>query len=352
MGMVAELPERVLSEYTLDIENGETIKDGETIKNCCRIQSANGSYAVWKYQGELGLLQKVLEWRERLVEKGFTEFLRLYKTKNGKNMVQAEEYGYYVTTWPSQGYTYFDPEKSEQASGLIKVVEALSRLHTAGKASTPPKGTPIEYPESAAACPESSEVYWLKAYQERLTDLLYFYHYLQERKLVNDFERIYVENFAGFYERGQQAIQRMVLAGSDSENNLEPGFLIGNFLPQNMLETETGIVFLNIANCPQGLPIHDLSLLMKMYLPHRQWDKEFALKLLTCYQEKSTLNNQEKHLLLAQLSFPARFCIFTEKYLHGTREVTELAADFKKYLYESFWQDRCLEQLENYLWGE
>jgi len=343
MGIAANLPDQVLLEYVLEIDDGEVVfKDRETIKNCWRIKSTNSNYAIWEYQGNLGLLQELLEWRKLLAEKGFTDFLHFYKTKSEKNFVQVKQNGYYVTTWPAEGYAFFAPEKR---SGLTKVVEALSRLRTAGKLLAKKKDTQTEYLERA-------EVYWLKAYQERLTELLIFYCYLQEKRLANDFERLYVENFEDFYERGQQAIQRMVLASSSSDNSGEEGFLIGNFLPENMLETETSIIFLNTAYGFKGLPIHDLSLFLKMYLPLQKWDEELALNLLTRYQEKSTLDNQEKNLFLAQLSFPGRFCIYTQKYLDGTGEVSELAADFQKYLYEIYWHDRCLEKLENRLWGE
>jgi hypothetical protein len=277
-----------------------------------------------------------------LAEKGYRELLLLYKTKGGKNFVQTEQNGYYVTTWPPEGYAHFAPEK---CSGVTKVVEALSRVHTAGKALAAKKDTQTERPERA-------EIYWLKAYQERLKELLIFYRYLQEKRLANDFERLYAENFEGFYERGQQAIQRMVLASSSAEDSGEAGFLIGNFLPENMLETEAGIIFLNTVYCPKGLPIHDLTLFLKMYLPLQKWDEAVALKLLTRYQEKMVLGNQEKHLLLAQLSFPGRFCLYTQQYLQGIGNVPELVADTINYLCEIYWHDRCLEKLEKCLWGE
>ena len=148
-----------------------------------------------------------------MAEKGYMEFPLLYKTKSGKNFVQEEQNGYFVTLCSPERYAYFSPEKS---SGFIIVVDALSRLNTATKNLAVIKDKQTERPEKVA-------VYWLTAYQEKLNKLLCFYRYLQEKRLANDFERLFVENFEGFYERGQQAIQRMVLASSSLEES-EEGF--------------------------------------------------------------------------------------------------------------------------------
>lgn len=329
---ITGLPLQVLPRYALEI------KAGEKRESCWRLKGVNSTYGAWEYSGDLQILEEVLQWRECLQEKGVTEFPTLYKTREGKNYVQWGQNGYYLTAWP-EGV----PLDLQKNCGLREVVAALATIHAHSKDLIVKKTE--EQTEKAA-------IIWLKAQQERLTELLALYHYLLERRLANDYERLYVESFEDFYYRGQEAIQKMALAGCDAEDSCKEGFLVGNFLPENLLKTEKGIVFLKTGSGQKGLLIQDLILFLKMYLPLKKWDEVLAKELLTHYQEKVDLNNQERQLFLAQLSFPGRYWLYAYQYFNGAEDLGTLIAKLENYLYEVCWQDRCLEKLERLLLGE
>jgi CotS family spore coat protein len=332
---IVGLPSQILQKYDLEIN------EGEKIKKCWQLKGRDNIYWLWEYQGDLEVLSKVLEWREDLRKKGIQEFLPLYKTKEGKNYVRWGQSFYYLTAI-AEGM----PFVPQQSGGFLQVVEALAKLHNYSKDLVLKKT--IQQAEKR----ESIENVWLKAYQERLTELLVFFHCLLEKRLLNDYERLYVESFESFYARGQEAIQKMALACCSSENDCVTGFLVGNFLSDNLLETKKGVVFLETTYSQKGFSIQDLSLFLKMYLPVKKWDVELAKKILTHYQEKVVLSNKEKQMLLAQLSFPGRYCFYAEQYFNGGDDVDILIGKLKNYLYEVYWQDCCLEELRKWLLGE
>lgn len=329
---IAGLPPQVLQRYEIEI------KEGEKVKKCWRLKGVNSTYGLWEYQGDLKILDEVLEWRENLNKKGFTGFLPLSKTKGGKNYVQSGQRAYYLTAWP-EGV----PFNLQQDRSLGQVVEALSVLHSYHKNWAVKK---------TAEQTEKAEFVWLKAQQERLTKLLAFYRYLLEKRLANDYERLYVESFEDFYRRGQEAIQKVVLAGCDTEDSCGEDFLVGNFLPENLLETEKGILFWETTYRQKGLSIQDLVLFLKMYLPLKKWDGKMAREMLVRYREKVDLNNQEKQMFLAQFSFPGRYCFYAEQYFKGAEDVNTLSSKLMNYLYEVSGYDYCLEKLESWLLGE
>lgn len=232
-------------------------------------------------------------------------------------------------------YDLFEPPKG---SSYLPVIKALAKLHQ--EEQQPVKNT------------ENSEVYLTKAYQRSLTELLQYARDLLERRLVNDFERLYVESVTAFYERGQEAVQKMILAGYSTADSCKVRPLIGNFLPENIVNTEAGVVFLNSLTDFQGFAVHDLTLFLKMYLPLQNWEVGLAQEILASYEDIAGLNIKEKQMLLAELSFPGRYCLYAEQYFSGAEDPLTLVTPLKNYFLEVDQQDYCLEQLGNWLWGE
>lgn len=345
MEIPAALQSEVLPEYKLELTAGEKLKEYWLLKG------VNNSYALWEYQGNLDILHQNLEWRQGLREKGFHGFPRLIETKRERSFIKLDDKAYYLTRWPEGQYEYFDPQKK---SSCLQVIATLAKLHEQSNKATIKKTTQVTLKEQLGLQQdvqptEDLEVRWLQAFQERLRELVVYNSYLQEKRLVNDFERLYVENSEDYYQRGQEAIQRMVLAHCSTEESCPAGFLVGNFTAENILETAKGIMFLNTTYVPIGLQVYDLSLFLKMYLPLKKWDKDFLREMLTCYGETITLHHKEKQLLLALLLFPSRFCLYAQQYFSDALDPEVLVTKVKNLFSESYWQERCVEDLEKWL---
>jgi Ser/Thr protein kinase RdoA (MazF antagonist) len=111
-------------------------------------------------------------------------------------------------------------------------------------------------------------------------------------------------------------------------------------------------MFINITDLHKGPKVMDLSLLLNMYLPAKKWAPELAKEIISEYSNKVKLSTNEKYLLLAQLCFPRRFWLYAYRYFKSDDGLGELTEKFKNYLYESYWQEKCLEELENWMLGE
>jgi CotS family spore coat protein len=325
------LPPEVLRSYNLEIETGQKTKYG------WRLKDEQQSYGLWEYTGDGKILDTALQWQNYTREQGFTGFLPLYQTKEGKNYLKRGKNYYYLTDWPNG--SSFEPYKSDHLSEVAKKLSELHFYSKSFKIPVPQQGAELEF-------------FWLKAKQQKLTELLAYYQSLKGKRLTNDYERLYVENFGEFYNRGQEALQKMVLAGFERESPAEAHILVGNLCEENLCKTAAGIVILNTTHWQKGAKILDLTLLLSMYLPLKQWEWELGREILVKYQQKISLCTKEKLLLLAQLSFPRRFWVYTYQYLHGKEDIFQLTEKFKQYLYEMIYcQNKCLKKLEKWLLG-
>jgi hypothetical protein len=214
---VEGIPPQVWQEYDLNI-----IK-GSKRNNYWLLESAKGNLALWKYTGFAQKLERALAWREYLRQPGFNRILQPVKTNKGRNYVECEKGCFYITEWYNG--TSFNGQKNED---LIELSGVLAELHRNANDFN------IEKIDEA-------NFSWLKVKQDRLTDLLFYYKYLNSKRLINDFERLYVENFEDIYNRGQEAIEKMIMAGYDPSNQSESTVLVRNFLDNNILKTEKAI---------------------------------------------------------------------------------------------------------------
>ena len=328
-----EKMETILQEYALALEWGEAKKG----QDYWRLKGEQQSYGLWEYQGEPERLERALEWQEYLKEKGCRGVLGLIKTKGERNYVRREK-SYYLTEWEDG-----TPVVIKKEGILAAMAELLATIHYDSRdfKSRLDDEQSVEY-----GFP------WLRAKQERLTELLMAFQYLKEKRTMNDYERLYLENFSDVYQQGQEAIQKMALAGTNTPRDLPNRYLVGNLRAENFGGTEQGLVVLRTTDWQRGPAILDLSLLLKMYLPLEEWNWEVAKEAIVRYQKKSPLSLGEKYLLVALLSFPGRFWGYAQQYFSEPDNSLLLVEKLKNYLYELPWQERCLAKLEGWLWEE
>lgn len=299
------------------------------------VKGAEQSFALWEYQEEREKLARAIEWQGHLSKRGCTGVLPVQKTKDGTLFLPRGEGFYYLTPWVEG-----TPVEMSKKAALLAVAEVLAAIHE--------KNEP--FPSGA------QPLNWLKVRQEKLAELWQVYYLFQERGADTDFVRLYLENFPDVYQRGQEALEEMVLAGAELSPNLSEGLLVGNLEAENFWQTKQGIVLLRTTHWRTGPVISDLALLLKLYLPLHRWDDQVARDVLAHYQERLPLSTGEKYFLLAFLAFPNRFLFYTQQYFQaeekGAAHLAMLTEKLQNFLYELAWQEQCLAVLEQWLWGE
>lgn len=347
------LVSKILSAYPAQL--GLKEKTAEKEDDHWLLKGARQSYALWEYQEEGEKLALALEWQEHLSKQGCTGVLPVQRTNDGKLFLHPGEGFYYLTPWVEG-----TPVEMSEKATLLAVAEVLASIHekngvprTEQKEAQNQSENPVNNDHSPKVAQRLS---WIKVRQEKLSGLWQAYHLLQETGAVNDFERLYLENFPGVYQRGQEAIEKMVLAGADLSQNLAEGLLVGNLSAENFRQTKQGVILLRTSPWRTGPVISDLGLFLKMYLPLHSWDDQVAEDVITHYQERLPLSTGDKYFLLAFLAFPNRFLLYTQHYFsegrNGAADMAILAEKLQNFLYELAWQEQCLDILEQWLWGE
>jgi len=321
-------PSEVLQKYKINVTEGKKENKFWLIK------SREKSYAAWEYTSNIEILEMSLKWQDYLRQNGFTKILPYVKTATGENYVKVNKKNYYITE-----FIEGKPLDFQRREDLLELARTLAEIYACSRN--------FEYEKIG-----EKEISWLKIKQDRLTELLFFYQYLSDKKLINDYERLYMENFKTYYNRGQEAIEKMVMAGYNPSNKAQTIVLMGNFLEENIVKINSDLMFLHATSCIKGPMIMDLSLLLCMCLPKHKWDWELAKDIIMEYQKKVQLNMNEKYMLLAQLYFPRRFWMYSYRYFKGDGELNNITEKLKKYLYETYWQDKCLNKLENWMLEE
>lgn len=355
-------PEGVLSEYAEELGLVDALASEKNHDHWC-LSGVHQGFALWEYRGDRGRLVKALQWQEYLKEKSCPGILTVVKTKEQDNFLPRGEVCYYLTEWPVG--TPLDVKKSDT---LPRLAEVLAAVHHYGSLFNDENHSDSNSNDNSAGDSNSNSnsnakkkhdhnieenvvFSWIAARQERLTELLQVFHYLLEKGPLNDFERLYVENFLDIQQRGQEALEKMALAGADSKS-LPHAVLLGNLSADNFWQTEKGIYLLKTTGWRRGPVVSDLGLLLKMYLPLYQWDWEIARETITQYQAHLPLVPGEKNYLLGLLTFPGRFLLYARRFFSGGDNSRLLTEKLKKFLNELSWQEQCLVNLEQWLWGE
>lgn len=303
-----------------------------------RIKTGQGIYWLCEYGGDKQVLDRVCQWQEVLREKGMVCFPTLLPTLEGSNYLSRGEKNYYLT----EEVTGI-PFAPLQEDSLRKVVLLLAQIHAHMRGFSVSEKSKVGQDDLIPGA---------VVYQRQLTEILFFYRYLSTQRLKNDYERLFVESFESIYAQGQEAVQKMALASSLSPEKTRSTFLLVNFKPDNLVETTQGMVVREIAPGYRGDLVQDFIYFLRMYLPGQQWDFALAKMLLTQYQEKVVLGPGEKLLLLAQLSFPGRYCYYAREYFSGKGKIPLWGTQLERFLYEWSCEDRFLSELSQWLLGE
>jgi CotS family spore coat protein len=330
------LVSKILSAYPAQL--GLKEKTAEKEDDHWLLKGARQSFALWEYQEESRKLALALEWQEHLSKHGCPGVLSVQKTKDGKVFLPQGEGYYYLTPWVEG-----TPVEMSNKATLLAVTELLAAIHE----------NPVNNESPPKVAPPLS---WLKVRQDRLAELWQVYYLFQESGAGNDFARLYLENFPDVYQRGQEALEKMVLAGVELSPNSSEGLLVGNIEAENFRESKEGVFLLRTTHWRTGPVLGDLALFLKMYLPLYRWDDQVARDVITHYQERLPLSTGEKYFLLAFLAFPNRFLLYTQQYFcteqNGAANMAGLTEKLQNFLYELAWQEQCLASLEQWLWGE
>lgn len=288
-----------------------------------------------EYQGDMSRLQKRLSWYHYLRENGVLAVAKLLRSKENKLIKEIDNTAYYGWHQPEG-----EPFSGYDEQHLSSVIISLASIHTYSRRYGEEKS--IDY---------RTEWHLPVQIQVRLTDLLVFSHKISKKRLADDFQKIFQENFDFIYDQGQEAIQKIIVANCQTSCQGKYFPLVDSFLPENIIIKEGMAIFLPSAGWTKGPIVQDLAGFLLNYLGLHKWDPDLAYSLIKLYEEHNPLKIVEKHLLLALMRYPARFWLYSCQYQRRERDISELVVKLIDLIHEIPLRDYCLDRLDILLSG-
>ncbi|PKM89096.1 MAG: hypothetical protein CVU87_06045 [Firmicutes bacterium HGW-Firmicutes-12] len=299
------------------------------------IESNDKSIDIRKQEGDSLRLITALEWSKYISGKRKGIVPEIVQTTDKQDYVVIDNSLYYATLHlPNEEF------KSDNQTHLLYAINSLAHIHRLS----------CEFEVKLAV--DTETILWPRIIQEKLASLIWCYNRFKEHRKKTDFERIFLENFSFIYDQGQECLENMIMGGYNVRIQERSQILINSFLKQNLAVVNNELIFLDLCRWTLGPVIMDIILFLNSFLSKHKWDVVLFRKLLNTYEEHNSLNQQDKHFLLGLLRFPYRLWLYAYQYNNHVQSVPELTQKLELYMYESYYRDRCLDDMDSWLWGD
>ena len=228
-------PEQIAEQYEMEVKS---ISKG---RDCFLCETDLGMRALKEYRGSV-------ERAEFLA--GMLDFLKgqnivaeqIFYTKEGEIFARDEEEQNYLLLSVFRG-AECDTKSRED---MVYAVRLLAGLHNATEQY------PDEVPEFVKMNPNAL----LLLYEKHNRELRQVRNYIRGRKQKNEFEEMFMRQFAGFFEKAQAVTEQL--------KNMEiceelTGFCHGDYNQHNVVFSREGVAVVNFLNFSYQIRVSDLS---------------------------------------------------------------------------------------------
>jgi len=241
------------------------------------------------------------QWWQESRDLGCDMLLPLIKCEETQKDWYQEDESFWLCYQPCDG-TFRDKDFTLEQGCLL--AQSLARLHTCCSKLPAKNGS-------------KSVAHWVRILQQRLAELLLYRGILRRRGCRTDFEGLFMENFDTQYRRGQEALNRLVIALQSSGNIHAKSWALGGLSKEEVFWVDKKPCFLGILPY-SSFEMMDLCLLLKTGLSECGKDVGVLQCLLNAYQTEKSLTWEDCQMLQAQWFFPERFwcharCYFLHK---------------------------------------
>ena len=238
-------------------------------------QKAEGLYELLKYMQECEIGMEVEQ---------------VMKTREEELLVEDEEKNRYILKDWIRGteHAIFDSGMHWNEKESLEAVRVLARVHKCLE----------EYTRRA------EDFSYEEAYAKKSRQLIKVKNFAKTRNTKNEFERIYLEQFAHFYE---QATQAMEMVKNNPQTGCEKGICHGDFTHHNILCNENGLSIVRFEGFKEGWFVSDLVNYIRKILEKSRYDFQIARKLITAYGQERQLTEAERRMIYIQFLFPEKF---------------------------------------------
>ncbi|MGN1206310.1 MAG: CotS family spore coat protein [Eubacterium sp.] len=231
--------------------------------------------------------------KEILVLQGFRHVDEVMKNIEDSYVTELESGEKYVV------YHWFSGQECDlrMLSDLALAGENLARLHHAldGVCVLGEEPIPIETP-------------LLEKLQKHTRELKRIYTYMKKKKQRSEFEIQAIVCFERFYEKAVEATERLEKCKYYNKI-LENGghYCHGDYNYHNLIHESGKLATVGFEKAGKGIPLLDLTYLMRKSLEKNGWDRKKGITLLENYEKIMPLTGEEEEFIYIMLLFPEKY---------------------------------------------
>lgn len=325
---------RVLENYSFDV-----IKFVK-VRSAYKLETSFGNICLKRMKhGEHKPLNGSILVQE-LVDKGFHNIAKYYKTKNDRIYVKYRNSFFYATEWIDGEECNLD--SIEEAKNCVKL---LAHYHIASS-NIDIKRFKIK----------NNLKNWPVIFKHNLQDLEKFERIINRKKIKSEFDIAFGNYIESIYHRGMVAINFLntsdyyKLSRQASQNKI---ICHDSFYYQNIIKKDEEYYIIDLDSIIVDLHVNDLGKLIRrlMFKRSYKWDFEKAKILIEEYNSISKFDKSELEVMLALIIFPHKFWKLGKK-----RYIKHKGWDESKYMHKlnrlvryNDNQNKFLEDYLNYI---
>ena len=187
---------------------------------------------------------------------------------------------------------------------MVYAVRLLAGLHNATEQY------PDEVPEFVKMNPNAL----LLLYEKHNRELRQVRNYIRGRKQKNEFEEMFMRQFAGFFEKAQAVTEQLQHMEICEELT---GFCHGDYNQHNVVFSREGVAVVNFLNFSYQIRVSDLSNFVRKMMEKNNWNTSLGMELIGAYDSVRKLKPQELSYLYFYLAYPEKFWKIANHYSHS-----------------------------------
>ncbi len=271
-------------------------------------ESEEGIKLLKEFRGSLGRLEledKVLNY---LSEEGISTDTYV-KNKNGQILtLDTDGTGYVLKNW-------FDGRECDVKNGqeVLAAVRSLAKLH---------KGFIHISSKVAESGTQEGEADLREELFHHQKELKRARTFVRNRRKKSEFEYAILKHFEHFYRQGEYALN--LLEESDYEQRKketkEKGILChGNYNQHNIMVGMRRMSIVNFEHMNHNFQIMDFYLFLRKIMEKCNWERRLGFSMMEEYERERKLEEGERVILFAMLSYPEKFWKIVNHYYNGNK---------------------------------
>lgn len=275
---------------------GFKIKNTETIRNICRIETDCGVKCYKRAHMSPAYFLFIYSAVNHIKNNGFQGVVPYSTALDGSICIPEGKYVYYVVDWIESRECRFKKEAE-----LKLAIKAAADLHKASIGYIPPNG----------AKPRIYYNRWVEKFDRKCVDLLEFSKVIEDKEYIDDFDEIYSKHLSYYWNQAKESIAMIKESPyrEISQESEEKGEFCHHDMANHnfLIDGENKVYLIDFDYCIMDTRLHDVSSLIIRNMRYGIWDIRKANFILNEYDHAYSISEKELQVMKAFMTFPQDF---------------------------------------------